>query len=132
MSDEPKGEEKKIIIDEDWKTQVEAEKQAAEQGEQAEQAPAEDDSEGQLPPPNLTFLASTMYLQGMVSLGMLPNPATDKPEVHLDHAKHAIDTLQMLHEKTEGNRTEQETAELEAMLHELRMTFVAVQKQQGE
>jgi len=129
MSGEP-NEEKKIIIDEDWKSRVEAEKEEAAQ-EQARAA----DSGGAgaasgpagppLPPPNLTFLASTLYMQGMISLGLLPNPASDKPEVHLEHARHFIDMLQMLQEKTEGNRTPEETQELETMLHELRLSYVA-------
>ena len=128
MSEEPK--EKKIIVDEDWKSQVDAEREAAEKEvagqEPAEPQPdAEPDPRGPLPPPNLTFLASSLYLQGMISLGMLPNPATDKPQVDLDQAKHAIDTLQVLQEKTEGNRTPQESAEMETMLHELRLAYVS-------
>ena len=127
MSDEPKP-EKKIIIDEDWKSQVEAEKEAASrQPESADNAQAESPA-GPLPPPDLTFLASSLYLQGMISLGLLPNPATDKPEAHLPQARHTIDMLQMLKEKTEGNRTDDETTELEKILHELRMAYVAVQQ----
>ena len=37
--------------------------------------------------------------------------------------------LQMLQEKTEGNRTAEESTAIEEMLHELRLTFVAVQEQ---
>ena len=135
MADESKPEEKKIIIDEDWKSQVEAEKEASgESDDTAEDTTPESTGEAgaELPPPNLVFLASSLYLQGMVSLGMLPNPAkpdATQPEVHLNQARHAIDTLQMLQEKTEGNRTPQETTELETMLHELRMAFLAMQQQ---
>ncbi len=143
MSDDPqeKKTEKKIIVDEDWKSQVEAEREAADQKAAEQEAAAEDSAEpsaateppadaeppsrGPLPPPNLTFLASSLYLQGMISLGMLPNPATDEPQVDLDQAKHAIDTLQVLQEKTEGNRTPQETAEMETMLHELRLGYIS-------
>ena len=39
-------------------------------------------------------------------------------------AKHAIDTLEILQQKTEGNRTPEESDEIEAMLHQLRMAFV--------
>ncbi len=130
MADETKPEEKKIIIDEDWKSQVEAEKEAA--GDDTAEEITPEAPGATLPPPNLVFLASSLYLQGMVSLGMLPNPAkpdAKQPEVHLDQARHAIDTLQMLQEKTEGNRTPQETTELETMLHELRMAFLAMQQQ---
>ena len=60
------------------------------------------------------------------ALGLLPNPVTNKVEVQLDQAKHSIDLLTMLQQKTEGNRTPQESDELEAALHELRLTYVSV------
>ncbi len=134
MTDNTHDPEKKIFVDEDWKSKVQAEKEAAGQTQESQpdgpaEAPA--DAAGPLPPPNLTFLASSLYLQGMVSLGLLPGPTSDKPQVNLPQAKHAIDTLQMLQEKTEGNRTEDETREIETMLHELRLSYVAVQQQGG-
>jgi hypothetical protein len=124
MADE-QNPEKKIIIDEDWKAQVQAEKEAAQHQEAAER-PAQ---EQPLPPPDLTFLASTLYLQGMVSLGLLPNPLQDKPAVQLNQAKHATDSLQVLFDKTAGNRTREETEAIDNMLHELRLAYVAVQAQ---
>jgi hypothetical protein len=125
MTDEPKPEEKKIVVDEDWKSQVEAEKEATRE-------PQEQDSGSgpRLPPPDLVFLASSLYLQGMVCLGLLPNPMSDKPKLQLDQAQHAIDTLQVLQDKTEGNRTPEESAALENMLHDLRMAYIAVQEKQ--
>jgi len=130
MTDQPKDQEKKIIIDEDWKSQVEAEKQAAQQEpEPAEQAESvEQEPKGPLPPPTLTVLASSLYLQGLISLGLVPTPGAESPEVNLEHAKHAIDTLQMLEEKTKGNRTPEEDKEMDEMLHQMRMAFVQVQQ----
>ena len=129
MSDQPKQEEKKIIVAEDWKSQVEAEKAAAEQGQpQAADSP-DDSSAGPPPPPTLTFLAGSLYLQGMMSLGLLPSPGSDTPEVHLDHAQHTIDMLQMLQEKTEGNRTPEESKEFDQILPDLRMAYLGVQQQ---
>jgi hypothetical protein len=49
--------------------------------------------------------------------------------VDLLHARHAIDTVQMLYDKTQGNRTPEETEEFDRILHELRLSFVAVQQQ---
>jgi hypothetical protein len=127
MSNDPNSGEKKLYVDEDWKSQVEAEKAAAAETQQA--APAEEKMPSEpLPPPSLTFLASTLYLQGAVAMGLLPNPLSDKAEVKLDLAKHAIDMLAMLQQKTEGNRTPEESEELEAMLHQLRMAFVSINK----
>ena len=130
MPDEATNPEKKIIIDEDWKSQVEAEKEAARQAEEAkkpaESGPAVGDR-GPLPPANLAFLISTLYLQGAMALGLLPNPLTKKHDVQLDQAKHSIDLLAVLQQKTEGNRTPEESDELEAALHELRLAFIALQ-----
>jgi len=120
MSDASQNPEKKLIIDEDWKSQVEAEREAAKQTESSGQAKAD----APLPPPTLAFLISTLYLQGAISLGLLPNPITQKAEVRPNQARHAIDMLAMLQEKTEGNRSPDESADLEAALHELRLAYV--------
>ena len=128
MSTEPTP-EKKIIVDEDWKSQVEAEKEAARRTEQPPK-PSEPQAGARvpMPPADLGFLIGTLYIQGAMSLGLLPNPASKKTDLHLDQAKHAIDLLTMLDQKTQGNRTPEESSELEAALHELRLAFVTVQQ----
>jgi len=127
MANEPEP-EKQIIIDENWKAQVQAEKEAA----QHEVQPGQPAAEHPLPPPDLIFIASTLYLQGMVSLGLLPNPLQERPSVQLHQAKHSIDALEVLFDKTSGNRTPEETESLDTMLHELRLAYVGVQGQQGQ
>lgn len=124
--------EKKLVIDEDWKSQVEAEKEAARQAEPPQRSaepPAEAPAGERppLPPADLAFLIGTLYIQGAMALGLLLNPLTKKADVQPDQAKHAIDLLAVLQEKTEGNRTPQESSELDAVLHELRMAYVSVQ-----
>jgi len=126
MSNDANPSEKKLHVDEDWKSQVEAEKSAVAGGEQKAEPAEEKRPSEPLPPPSLTFLASTLYLQGAIAMGLLPNPLSDKSELQLDRAKHAIDMLAMLQEKTEGNRTPDESEEIEAMLHQLRMAFVSM------
>ena len=79
---------------------------------------------GPLPPATLGFLIGTLYLQGAMALGLLPNPVSGKSDVHLDQAKHAIDLLAVLEAKTAGNRTPDESAELDSALHELRLVYV--------
>ena len=124
MADAPA--EKKIVVDEDWKKQVEAEKQALrrmqEEQQKAEQKPRS------LPPASFSFLITTLANQAMVSLGLVPNPLTHQTECRLDEARHFIDTLQILYDKTEGNRTPEETALLEDLLHQLRLGYVSVQE----
>jgi hypothetical protein len=116
--------EKKIIVDEDWKSQVQAEKEAARHAEEPK-TPEPSAGNTPMPPADFGFLIGTLYIQGAMALGLLLNPATKKPEVRLDQAKHAIDLLTMLEQKTQGNRTPQESSELETVLHELRMAYVS-------
>jgi hypothetical protein len=129
MSDDKTAGEKKIIIDEDWKSQVEAEKEAALHYQPKSQAEKSADAgdEQPLPAPTLSFLAGTLYLQGAMALGLFGNPEADKqPAIHPKHATHAIDLLAMLQEKTAGNRTPEESEEIENMLHQLRLAYVTV------
>jgi hypothetical protein len=156
MADEPStGAKPKLIIDEDWKRQAQAEKEALAKKAQEEQAakaqggagggagaqpaaaPAakagatpEDqaDDRGPLPPASLPMLFSTLATQALVSLGQIAHPLTGKAELDLEHARHQIDMLAVLQEKTRGNRTPDETQMLDDLLHDLRMTFVAMQE----
>jgi hypothetical protein len=81
-----------------------------------------------LPPPSFSFLVATLGGQASMSLGQLPNPLSGKSEVNLELAKHFIDTLAILEEKTEGNLTPDETAMLEGALHQLRLGYLEAQK----
>ena len=125
MSDEETS-KPKIIIDEDWKEQVQAEKESLERGKQQ---PEDETARAYepLPEASLSMLVTTLATQAMVALGQIPNPISGQPQVDLEHAKHFVDTLAVLEEKTEGNRTPEETQLLSSMLHELRLGFVEMQ-----
>jgi hypothetical protein len=132
MSSQPEELAKpKLIIDEDWKSQVQAEKQALDrqlhQEPPAGPQPKQPAEAVPLPPATLAILLTTLATQALVGLGQVPSPVSGKPEVHLDEAKHFIDTLEMLEAKTAGNRTAEETQLLDNLLHELRIGFVQVQ-----
>jgi hypothetical protein len=127
MSDEPK-----IIVDEDWKSRVAAEKEAV-AGHPTEKptAPAatkgaapEPSRPAQLPPASLSMLITTLATQAMMALGELPNPLTGKTEQRLPEAQHFIDMLAMLEDKTADHRTPDETALLDGFLHQLRLAYV--------
>jgi hypothetical protein len=129
------SDEKKIIIDEDWKSQVAAEKAAAEAARADKPTPpssaappspqsAPPRESGPLPPADLSTLVSMLATQAMVSLGALPNPLTHQVEQDLPQARHFIDLLEMLEEKTRGNATPQEAKLFDGILHELRMACV--------
>jgi hypothetical protein len=122
-------EEKKIIIDEDWKSQVEAEKEAIarEAGSKREAKPADEQSEfgdPPMPPASFDLLLSTLATEAMVALGAFPNPVTGKYQSHPNQAKYLIDTIAVLQEKTKGNLTPGESQAVEGLLHQLRMAYV--------
>ncbi len=133
--------EKKIIVDEDWKSRVEAEREADQEAKAAAERAAVE-SEGatagagaELPPsgpmPDASFemLLTTLAAESMVALGQVANPITGEANVNLDQAKYFIDTLQILREKTTGNLTEQEASALQMLLGQLQMAFVSVKNQ---
>lgn len=91
--------------------------------------PSETPREGDppLPAPSLTALASNLAMQALAAMGLLLDPQTGKVERKLNRARHLIDTIDLLWEKTRGNLTTEESQALEQMLHELRLTFIQVQ-----
>ncbi len=82
------------------------------------------------PPPPASFevLISMMFTQAMAMLGQMPDPSTGQPTVNKPYAKHYIDTLDMLGEKTKGNLSEAESNVLSEALHALRMMYVSAGK----
>ena len=117
------GEEPRIVVDDDYKQQVEQEKEQLRQQMQdaAENAPAD---EMQMPPASMPVLITTLATQALSNLGQIPDPIEGKPVIRKSLAKHFIDTLAMLEEKTKGNLSEEETELLGGTLHQLRMIFV--------
>jgi hypothetical protein len=144
MSDQPGGEKPRIIIDEDWKSQVQAEKEAlakqkeppaAASSSQPSPPSQERDSRregpqrhGPLPPATLSELVTMLATQALALMGQFPLPGSEQPEIHLDEAKHFIDMLEMLETKTAGNRSAEESQLFENVLHELRLGFVTLKK----
>ena len=124
------SDEKKIIIDEDWKSQVEAEKETLAK-EQSEQTQAAAGSQA-LPPASFEMLLTSLATEAMISLGQLPNLGTQEVETNVPQARYAIDMLQVLEEKTQGNLTPGEEQALKDLLHQLRLMFVSVQQVQAE
>ncbi|REJ68899.1 MAG: DUF1844 domain-containing protein [Planctomycetota bacterium] len=118
-------EEKKLIIDEDWKSQVEAEKEAAETARSEEPDADAGAGAGALPPADFRTLVSMLATQAMMSMGAVPHPLTGRPEVHPEQARHFIDLLGVLQEKTKGNLSDEEDTMMDGLMSELRMAFVA-------
>lgn len=90
----------------------------------AEDEKDEKDEKIELPSVNFTNFVASLVSSAFAYLGGLRDPETNKPIVHLELAKHAIDTLGMIKEKTKGNLTATENNFLENMLYDLKMSYV--------
>jgi hypothetical protein len=77
-----------------------------------------------LPEVNFSTLIVSVSTEILFHLGELPHPVSGEKKKDLPLAKHAIDTLAMLKEKTQGNLTEDEQKLLEGMLYDLRMAYI--------
>lgn len=65
-----------------------------------------------------------LYSEALMHLGQVPDPMTGEPQQDLEQAQFTIELLAMLQQKTEGNRTPEESGVLEEILAALRMAYV--------
>jgi len=76
-------------------------------------------------PASFISLIMSLASNAAASLGMMPHPVTGETGVDLKTAKHWIDVLGMLEQKTKGNLDPQEEQMLEGLLADLRMQYVS-------
>jgi len=129
MAEKENEKDKKIIVDEDWKTQAQREKQVQAAKEKAEHEQADAKKRpGPLPAGDFTALIGMLSTQAFFALGVLgtEEDKDKKKEPDLELAKYHIDLLAALEEKTKGNLSEQEQQLLTNSLHQLRMVYVKV------
>jgi hypothetical protein len=151
MADEPFS----LSVDNDWKRQAQEEKRklVEEQAKKAAEAAAPVASAGpmaavapgatpeaapagrtgargkrELPPASFTTLVSSIMTQTLYYLGEI-DARGGEGSVNLDMAKHQIDTLTMLEEKTANHLSDEERKSLDVALYELRNRFVSVASQ---
>ncbi|HEY7338305.1 MAG TPA: DUF1844 domain-containing protein [Bryobacteraceae bacterium] len=87
-----------------------------------------------LPPPTFEFLVFSLKTQAEMQLGLLSfgGEGEHAEEPDFPSARHAIDMLAMLAEKTRGNLSIEEQRLIENSLTELRFRFVQVNEQQAK
>ncbi|MDX9912087.1 MAG: DUF1844 domain-containing protein [Phycisphaerales bacterium] len=115
--------ESKIIIDSDWKSQAQAEKDKLAQKDaerQAAKAPKRDPDA----PLDFQDLVGALATPAMMYLGMIPDPQSGRAVLAPDIAQQHIDLLGVLQEKTRGNLSEDEQQLMDQMVTELRYAFV--------
>ena len=80
----------------------------------------------QLPPASFAFIVLSLRAQCEMQLGLMHFGQEEKPEPELPLARHTIDVMAILLEKTKGNLTLEEQRLLENSLTELRFRFVQI------
>jgi hypothetical protein len=88
--------------------------------------PKPEDFQIPLPPASLGFLVFSLRTQAEIQLGLVHFGEGEPPEPDLRMARHSIDLMAVLLEKTKGNLTLDEQRLLENSLTELRFRFVQV------
>jgi Domain of unknown function (DUF1844) len=85
-----------------------------------------------LPPPTFEFLIISLKSQAEMQLGMMVFGDEKPGEPNLPAARHVIDMLAMLNEKTRGNLQMEEQRLIENSLTELRFRYVQITEQQAK
>jgi hypothetical protein len=81
-----------------------------------------------LPPASFAFLVESILMQAQMQLGLLKfgDQEEEGTEPNLPLARHSIDLLAMLQEKTRGNLSVEEQRLIENGLTELRFRYVQI------
>lgn len=119
MSEE---QDRKIIVDDDWKTQAQKEKERLAQ--ETEQKASAGAVPGPLPGPSFVEILNLIVMQAMVGLGLVAGPGGERIPPNLEMAKHYIDLLDVLEQKTQGNLSDDEKKLLDQVLYDLRLRYV--------
>jgi hypothetical protein len=145
-----------LHVDSDWKKQAAEEKKRlaeqeaqrrAQQQQQAAAAPAgvvggaaagaarqaagPARQQREMPEASFGTLVQTLSTQALLYMGELAARGGE-PMVNLDMARHHIDLLGILQDKTRGNLNPEEQALINNILYELRMRFIAIAQQYAQ
>jgi hypothetical protein len=140
--DQPPPGGSRIHVDSDWKRQAQAEKErlarevesaaaakaaaaARPAGPAGPDLAAEMQAGRRMPPANFNALVQTLATQAAFFMSDQVDPETGASIQNLELAKHNIDLLRVLEEKTKGNLTDEEKRLLETLLYELLMAYVS-------
>ena len=109
---------------------------AAEEAKENEEPQKEPQKEAQeevkappLPEVNFPSLIFSLSSTALFHFGEIADPQTNAKKKDLPLAKHTIDTIAMLKEKTEGNLSEEEQQFIDSVLTDLRWRYVKATKQ---
>jgi len=108
----------------------ESQSETAQSAAQQESAPVQagDDRNEPLPEINFSTFVISLSTQALMHLGEIANPLNGKVEADVPMAKHMIDIVGMLKDKTRGNLSASEDRLMEDLLFDLRMKYVEAVK----
>jgi hypothetical protein len=95
--------------------------------DEVQNPPAQEDFRIPMPPPSFSFIVLSLRAQAEMQLGLIHfGEEEEKQPPDLQLARHNIDLMAVLLEKTKGNLALEEQRLLENSLTELRFRFVQV------
>jgi hypothetical protein len=109
----------KIVVDADWKKQVQQDKERMES-----ELKKSFERKTDLPKPDFMLHCVSLGTQALIFLGALAHPETGEIHTDLEQARFLIDTLAMLQDKTKGNLTPDESKSLENLIGDLKVEWV--------
>lgn len=139
MSDPGSG--PKLIIDDDWKSQAQAEKERLSEAETAKSKPAASGAaragstpadaqqgDGELPPADFQSLIGMLITQALMYMGGVADPKTGRAVFDPEMSRFYIDLIGVVEAKTKGNLSADESRDLTQALTELRSRYVELIK----
>ncbi len=87
------------------------------------------DTKSNFPKIDLTTFFLSISSAAYMGLGIVPSPQGGAPKVDFELARQNIDLLELMYEKTRGNRTAEEDRLIEQLLFETRMKFIEKQRE---
>ncbi len=130
MSDE----EKKIIIDEDWKAKVQKEKEELQKKLEEEKAKKGEEEEASTEDitPSFETIVGILSTDAMLALGVIAPQGSQQVIIDLEQAQFFIDLLIILRDKTKGNLTPQEEGILKNSIAQLQEIYLVRYQQYQE
>ena len=73
-------------------------------------------------------LIAIFHASALQGMGKMKNPVTEKTEVNVEQASHAINMLDMLREKTNNNLDDALQRSLNQVISDLKLNFTDIKK----
>ena len=112
------------------KEEESSEAKATPETEKRQEAKKDEEKRPLLPEVNFNSLIFSLSSSAFFNLGEIADPQTGERQKDLPMAKHSIDIIAMLRDKTKGNLNDEEQKFLDNILADLRLRYVKAIKNQ--